>query len=37
MHPTVRTGLVLALLAFGTAFSVTGVVLGVKRLRRELA
>ena len=36
-HPTVRTGLVLALLAFGTAFSVTGVVLGVRRLRREFA
>ena len=36
-HPTVRTSLVLALLAFGTAFSVTGVVLGVKRLQREFA
>ena len=36
-HSALRTGLVLALLAFGTAFSVTGVVLGVKRLQRELA
>ena len=36
-HSALRTGLVLALLAFGTAFSVTGVVLGIRRLQRELA
>jgi uncharacterized iron-regulated membrane protein len=35
--PTLRRILVLALLAFGAVFSVTGVVLGVKRLQRVLA
>ena len=36
-RPNLRRTLVLALLAGGAAFSVTGVVLGVKRLERELA
>jgi len=34
-HPEIRTSLVLALLALGFGASVTGVVLSVKRLRRE--
>jgi uncharacterized iron-regulated membrane protein len=36
-HPEIRTVLVLALLALGFTASATGVVLSVKRLRRELA
>lgn len=36
-HPVVRTALVVLLLAVGFLASVTGVVLSVKRLRRELA
>ena len=36
-HPAVRTGLVLVLLALGFLSSATGVVLSVKRLRREFA
>jgi len=34
-HPAIRTALVLALLALGFMASATGVVLSVKRLRRE--
>jgi uncharacterized iron-regulated membrane protein len=36
-HPEIRTVLVLALLVLGFTASTTGVVLSVKRLRRELA
>ncbi|MEA3158473.1 MAG: hypothetical protein QOD95_21, partial [Gammaproteobacteria bacterium] len=36
-HPEIRTVLVLALLVLGFTASATGVVLSVKRLRRELA
>jgi uncharacterized iron-regulated membrane protein len=36
-HPEIRTVLVLALLALGFTASATGVVLSVKRLRREFA
>jgi hypothetical protein len=36
-HPVVRTTLILLLLALGFLASVTGVVLSVKRLRREFA
>jgi uncharacterized iron-regulated membrane protein len=36
-HPDIRTVLVLALLALGFTASATGVVLSVKRLRREFA
>ena len=36
-HPAIRTVLVLALLALGFTASATGVVLSVKRLRREFA
>jgi hypothetical protein len=36
-HPEIRTVLVLALLALGFTASVTGVVLSVKRLRREFS
>jgi hypothetical protein len=36
-HPAVRTVLVLALLALGFTASATGVVLSIKRLRREFA
>jgi hypothetical protein len=36
-HPEIRTALVLALLALGFTASATGVVLSVKRLRREFA
>jgi len=36
-HPAIRTTLVLSLLALGFLASVTGVVLSVKRLRRELS
>jgi uncharacterized iron-regulated membrane protein len=36
-HPEIRTGLILALLTLGFTASATGVVLSVKRLRREFA
>ena len=36
-HPAIRTALVLVLLALGFTASATGVVLSVKRLRREFA
>ena len=36
-HPEMRTVLVLALLALGFTASATGVVLSIKRLRREFA
>jgi uncharacterized iron-regulated membrane protein len=36
-HPVTRVVLVLALLGIGLAFSATGVVLGIRRLRRSLA
>jgi len=36
-HPLLRTTLILFLLSLGFLASITGVVLSIKRLRRELA
>jgi uncharacterized iron-regulated membrane protein len=36
-HPDIRTATVLSLLALGFAFSITGVILSILRLRREFA